>query len=468
MDPTDEQSHILSLARDTRANLMISALAGCGKTTTLELIEKAQPDKPVLYCAFNKKIADDATPRMATTTTVRTFNSLGHRIWAQAVNKKIALDTKKPANILREIISEARNDRRGRIWDQFWNIVTGVNMARALGYIPHTHAFAERSLVKNIEDHLEETPDDFVLDLIDQVLLRGIAQSYAGTIDFNDQIYMPTLFGGNFPRFPLVMVDEYQDLNPINHAMIAKLARARLIGVGDPFQNIYGFRGAAARGMSDAAERYTMTPCDLSVSFRCPRRIVENVHWRAPNMRWVKEGGAVSALESLHATAIRETATFICRNNAPLYRVAMGLLASGRSVSVSGSDIGPKVLAQMKRLGPADTDQPSTLAAIDDWLAEKLAKGSKTAEDTAECMRVFSRNAPTLSSAMAYAEHLFAQKGKIQFTTGHKAKGLEWNTVYHLDPWLLGDDEQDQNLRYVISTRSADTLYEVNSANIKY
>jgi hypothetical protein len=82
------------------------------------------------------------------------------------------------------------------------------------------------------------------IELVETVLTDSIRLAYEGQIDFDDQIYMPTLFGGTFPRFPLVMVDEAQDLSPLNHAMLEKLVTSRLIAVGDPFQSIYGFRGA--------------------------------------------------------------------------------------------------------------------------------------------------------------------------------------------------------------------------------
>jgi superfamily I DNA/RNA helicase len=74
-------------------------------------------------------------------------------------------------------------------------------------------------------------------------LAINIEQAFRGIIDFDDQIYMPTLFGGSWPQFPLVMIDEAQDLSPINHAMLSKLVKHRLIAVGDPYQSIYGFRG---------------------------------------------------------------------------------------------------------------------------------------------------------------------------------------------------------------------------------
>jgi len=62
----------------------------------------------------------------------------------------------------------------------------------------------------------------------------------------------------------------------------------------------------------------------------------------------------------------------------------------------------------------------------------------------------------------------FAQTGTIQLLTGHKAKGLEFGDVYHLDPWLCKDSEQDRNLSYVISTRSQDRLTEVDSTGIDW
>ena len=146
----------------------------------------------------------------------------------------------------------------------------------------------------------------------------------------------------------------------------------------------------------------------------------------------------------------------------------MVLLISGRSVSVAGSDIGPKLIGIMKKLGPEDMGTTSLLAAIADWEAEKVDKGSTTAPDLAECMRVFASHGSSLSTALRYAEHLFAQKGTIRLMTIHKAKGLEFPTVYFLDPWLCRDDEQDLNCRYVAQTRSMDRLFEINSRDIRW
>src|SRR5258707_4990284 len=293
--PTDEQVAILSAATSTTDNLMLNALAGTGKTSTLELIEKAVPAKPILYLVFNKKNADEATDRMLSTTTLRTFNSLGHRIWAASQSKNLRLNTKKTGDILRELIKESPSRSQGELWDSYHEVVAGVGLAKALGYVPEgKYPNAKRLLTQSrFHSLLDERPDDLTSDLIDAVLSRSIKLAYDGLIDYNDQIYMPALFGGTFPRFPLVLVDEYQDLSPVNHAMLERLVKGRLIGVGDPYQNIYGFRGAKAGGMKQAERHYSMTPLPLSISFRCPTNIVKHVHCRVPQFKWLTEGGSV-------------------------------------------------------------------------------------------------------------------------------------------------------------------------------
>src|SRR5229473_2516104 len=295
---TEEQDAILAAAKASKANLMISALAGTGKTSTLELLERAVPRGPILYLVFNKKNADEAAKRMLSTTIVRTFNSIGHRIWA--TGRSITLQdgqgkVPKCRLILREIIDNAPKDYRETLWGVYHEVLAGVNLAKALGYIPNGLYPNARRLITRPQFHhlLEELPDDLTADLIDTVLSRSIKQSYEGLIDYNDQIYMPALFGGAYPQFPLVLVDEYQDLSPVNHALLAKLVRGRLIGVGDPWQNIYGFRGAQAGGIEEAEEAYGCEGYPLSVSFRCQKEIVKNVHWRVPHFRWNNEGGSV-------------------------------------------------------------------------------------------------------------------------------------------------------------------------------
>ncbi len=467
---THEQNDILKAAKASKSNLMISALAGVGKTTTLELVERAVPRGPVLYLCFNRKNADDATKRMLPTTSVRTFNGMGHRIWSTGRN--IRIDARKSNTILREIIDNAPKDYRDTLWGVYHEVLAGVGMAKALGYIPgDLHSNAKRLIGRTaFHRSLEELPDDLTADLIDTVLQRSIKQSYEGLLDYNDQVYMPALFGGAYPQFPLVLVDEYQDLSPVNHALLKKLVRGRLIGVGDPWQNIYGFRGAKAGGIEEATEAYKCEGLPLSISFRCPEAIVRNVHWHVPHFKWFSEGGHVEHPTSLSVSNIADDTTIICRNNAPLLSAAFRLLTSGHSISIAGSDIGPRLIGIMKKLGPETLQRSGVMESIAEWEADRLEKESRTASDMAACMRVFAKQGKDLRGAIAYAEHIFKQQGSILLTTGHKAKGLEWPNVIHLDPWLVrkNPSQQDNNIDYVVSTRSSVRLTEIESDQIEW
>ena len=470
LSATPEQETIYGHARGSTSNLMINALAGTGKSHVLKHIQLRSKTRPILYLVFNRKNAVEAKSKMLSTTSVKTINGIGQSIWTTRHPLVDKPNPNKTNQILRDLIRTVKKSLQAPMWDAFDQIISGVALAKALGYVPAGQSPIPPLLTQSsFHSHLDETPDDMVSDLIDAVLIKSISLAKLGQIDYNDQIYMPAIFGGEFPRFPLVMVDEYQDFSPINHLLLSRLVTNRLIGVGDPFQSIYAFRGANPTGMVEATSTYSMVNLPLSISFRCPRAIVEHVHWHVPQFKALKEGGNVRIPQELPIHSLADNPTFICRNNAPLIRLAFHLLSAGHSVSVAGIDIGYRIVALLRKLGPDTLSRAETLSAINDWEAEKLANESKNAADLAACMRIFAHAADSLSSAILYAEHIFAQKtGTILLMTGHKSKGLEFPDVYHLDPYLLSDTSQDRNLRYVISTRSSNNLTEIDSDRIKW
>ena len=463
MNPTIEQSNIIDFTKSSRDNLMIRAYAGTGKTSTLTMIDAAQPSQPHLLVCFNKLIAEEARKRIRDTTNVLTFNSLGHRVWAQACGKRLTLNAKKINEIFKHIVDGSKSADRKDMWTMYDQVLEATNLSRAIGYIPDGHAAQAKRLCdwSHVSGLMDSRPVPGVKPLVDRVLALAIYQSHEGIIDFSDQVYMPALFGGTYPCYPLVMIDEYQDLSPVNHAMVAKLCKhSRQIGVGDEAQAIYGFRGAADHSIRDAVASFSMTIMPLSQSFRCPHAIVRNVHWRVPDFRTEIPGGTV---ETLVGDFDINSGTVICRNNAPLLRMAMQLLRGGHKVDVEGCDIGNRIVRIMEKLGDSDMSQRQALFAVDAWEETRVLAGSKSAADVAECMRIFIRSANDLSGAVTYACHLFAQAGgTIKFMTGHKSKGLEFDHVYHLDRHLLKGG-QDRNLAYVIDTRSKDTLSYIQS-----
>jgi DNA helicase-2/ATP-dependent DNA helicase PcrA len=492
MTPTPEQLLIIAEAK-TNENLLVSALAGAAKTSTLVMLAAKLPLVPTLSVAFNKKIADEMAKRMPSHISCKTMNAIGHRTWADTTRKRLSLETDKSYDILKEITDAESGEAKKRIGECFASVLRATRLAKSAGYIPKSCRSFGASLIERedfidgIANQLEVEPDQDFLNWLDRSLERSITDSFAGRIDFDDQIYMSTLFGGTFAKFPIVMVDEAQDLSPLNHIMLEKTVGTRLIAVGDPNQAIYGFRGAHKSSMELLKRKFSMKELTLSVSFRCPRQIVERARWRAPNMQypaWAVEGH-VEHLSEWGADNIPDGAAIICRNNAPLLSVALRLIRAGRGIKLLGNDIGKSLVATMKKFGQEKMPQAQVLIAISEWEEKELKKARESRRgpihDKAACMRVFAQSGDNLGKALAFATHLFEASGPIQLMTGHKSKGLEYDTVYHLDSFLIpskfsirlaedGDDsqlEQERNLRYVIETRSMKELFLINSEDYR-
>ena len=468
--PTDEQVAICEYIRKEKGNLQVNALAGGGKTSTVEMMME-ETSEPTLYLAFNKDVVKEAKERLPSGTEIRTFNSMGNKCWKDG-NGKADVNLKKTNELLKAIIYEYKGSDRQELSDSWWDITGAVHMAKHIGYIPEgkfpnaRRLCDQQTLCQRVENRL--TP--LCLQVVDDVLFASIKAAYAGAIDLDDQIYMPALFGGSYPRYPLVYVDERQDLSPTNVALLEKLAKGRLVEVGDRWQAIYAFRGAETDGMRTSKAKFSMHEMALSYSFRCPEAIVKAVHWHVPHMRWIKTGGTYDVLSSLDPNDIPNGAAIICRNNAPLFRAAFALLSKKRSVQVAGSDIGPKIVRLLGKVGRSGDSSEDLLLKIDGWENDQLqtTNSPSTIMDQAECMKVFASWGNTFDQAVGYAKHIFGQQGTIKLTTGHKAKGAEWNTVYHLDKHLLSKEEQDLNLKYVITTRAKQELFEITTKELQW
>ena len=472
---TPEQTEIIDFALESTENLIINALAGAAKSSTLRLLAKYMPVQPILSLAFNKRIVDHMIKILPGHVKPSTANSICHRVWGTAIGRRLTVDTKKSYNLIKaQIDLLPSGGERMDAYGLFAEISAALRRAKSQGYVP-PRSVSGKSLVTQDEFYggLEEAPDGWLIDLIDRCLAEGIRQAYEGLIDFDDQPFMATLFGGSFPQFKVVMADEAQDFNLINHAMVGRLVgpQTRLIAVGDPWQSIYAFRGAATNSMALLQERFNMHEMTLSVSFRCPRAVVRNAHRRVPHMKWPDWAieGTVKTLPEWGPGTIEDGAAIICRSNAPLLKCALALLRAKRGVNLVGTDLGPQLVRALKKFGDPNMPQREVFDAIDIWESEKLAKARDPANatDRAECLRVFARFGPTLGSAIALAEHIFASTGTIQLLSGHKSKGLEWDTVYHLDPHRVPTPfaktpearEQELNVRYVIETRAKKSLY---------
>lgn len=77
-------------------------------------------------------------------------------------------------------------------------------------------------------------------------------------------------------KYPVVVIDEYQDLGLPLHRIVLALIRAgvRIVAVGDPDQSIYGFTGAKPGLLRALASLRQMESVTLKLNYRCADRII--------------------------------------------------------------------------------------------------------------------------------------------------------------------------------------------------
>ena len=491
--PTIEQTAILAAAKRNDDNLMIKAMAGTGKTSTLKLVSQVLPVRPSLALAFNVKIKKELEAAFPSHFTVKTMNGLGHAAWGKAIGKRCGVDGDKLGKILKAILKAEGIQTQE---DDFSVVMQLVRRARVMGLVPE--GTRGTVLVPDTFDGWEMVADACYLEATEQqiwlarrVLHESIKQAYMGNIDYDDQIYMSSLFGGVFEKFPLVMADEAQDLSPLNHIQIRKSAAGRLIVVGDPRQAIYAFRGADSSSMDTLRGlRDNWEELPLSTTFRCPKAVVARQQEHAPGYN-----AADSAPEGevffqpatpwkFEDLATIGNGAILCRNNAPLFAAALRLIRRGIGCTLMGSEIGKALITLSKKVLPDDAANTELcLALVSEWRDGEISKARANEkeervaliQDKAECLIAVMENssAKTAGEIRRTLMTMFEERS-LRFTlaTGHKAKGLEWITVLHLDPWRVpskyakqalaeGHDapmRQEKNLQYVIETRTQQKL----------
>jgi superfamily I DNA/RNA helicase len=490
--PTSEQAAIIHAATQPQS-LMVNALAGTGKTTTLTMLAKALPPEPALALAFNKKIKEELEKRFPKNFSVMTMNGLGHRAWSFTINKKkMLIDANKIGRLTTDALKPFPESK-----GEWSSIRTIVVMAMQRGLVPSQFQHA-RSLIPDTPETWERL--DYELDLgltaderklARRVLIASIEEGMNGCISYDDQIYLPVVFSGAFPRFNTVLVDEAQDLSPLNHQMLRKVAAGKLIVVGDPRQAIYAFRGADHNSMTNLkALKSEWIELPLNTTFRCPQRVVDRQHVHAPQYRAADSNptGEIVDLtaEAWSAATLKPYASgelaILCRNNAPLLSMAFKLLRKGIGVNMMGRDIGRGLSALCKKLSPDFATSTDVFRQVlSSWFETERSKAEANEDatkidsvtDRYECIVAVldNRKPRTVRELINELDNLFAKdNGLVTLATGHKAKGLEWDTVLHLDPWRIPskwakkEDEitQENNLRYVLETRTKHTLMLAN------
>lgn len=182
--------------------------------------------------------------------------------------------------------------------------------------------------------------------------------------------------------------------------------------------------------------------------------------------------GSVAPLSLYNPTDFTPTSAILCRNTAPLIGFAFELLARGVACHVVGKEIeiGLQILLDKVNVGGNKNETQIKLRAHCEKEVSRLKlKGKKEAaanfQDKCTALSVIIGGCDGLSGIEGVKQKLhslFASGSGVTLSTIHKAKGLEWETVFLLDWNLLPSryaesdaaKTQERNLQYVAVTRA--------------
>jgi DNA helicase-2/ATP-dependent DNA helicase PcrA len=478
---TPQQESFWSECLDGSGNVVLEARAGTGKSTSCReamwRILEARRSTSVRYCAFNRSIAGEFAAKAPPDADVGTFHSFCWRSLSQVVGAKeptvdksyLILDTVRGGKDLKGY------HRR--------SISRLVGLAKNLAFDPSWSISERTQFLEDVVDLYDIEvygPKERIVDYADDVLEASARET--SLVDFDDMLWLTWLSEVAFPVADFLFVDECQDLNPIQHALIPRLnPRGRTVCVGDRFQSIYGFRGADVDSIPNLIEALEATVLPLTVTFRCPRshvayarEIVGDLEAHGGN----SEGTIVRDLGGLPLD-LRPGDAVICRSNAPLVKAALEAISRRVPATMRGRGFSDGLGSIARRL-LGSTSIVEFTRAVNRWRDEKILSYAdrdgqedkiERVSDQAGALLAIAESCSSTGEIMPTITSLFDDEApsasRVVFSSVHRAKGTEARRVVHLQtsgrrksrrPPTPSEIQQSMNLEYVARTRSLDVL----------
>lgn len=470
------QEAIFNFVKTGKGNAVVQAVAGSGKSTTsVEAMKHVPAGLSSIFLAFNKSIAEELKAKGVN---ARTFHSL---VFNPAIKARVGgrLETNK----LRQLVKENWTDKDAEMYAAFCYRMVGMARQVGIGCLVDD---TEEQWSAIIDYHGFEIDNEFGEYSVAIAKARNLLVlcNQDQRLDFDDMMYRVVKDGISLPKFDFIFVDEAQDTNAIQRAVLRKIMKpsSRIVAVGDRRQSIYGFRGADSSAMDLIQSEFNAIELPLSITYRCANNIVKEAKAFSPEIQAAStavDGEVVRLGYNFKLEDIKPKDMIICRTTKPLISLCYLFISNKIPAMVMGKEIGQGMVSlidKMKARGidaliiklnvfrerevekARARDQENKIDAINDKV-ESIMVLIESLEET-------NRTIPHLIGVI---NEMFSNgAGKIVLATIHKAKGLEADTV-----WIVNNNKtfklrhqwqqiQENNMKYVAITRARNKLVYIN------
>lgn len=503
--PSKYQLAIYDFVEHGLGNAVISASAGSGKTyTIIKLLDYIPKDKKVLIVAFNRDIRQEIKAKVINAghknVQVDTFHSLGYKILNANFNRRFVNtdpNEYKYSNYISNNISQLSTINTFRLGKQF---------SQYLSNIQNLVNFGRCYLSETVED-LDKVCERYgIICIADEkevaVKVLEWGEKCLDEIDYTDMVWIPNTLhlDSKFYKYDWIIVDECQDLNMVEKDMLFTCRRmgTRMLFFGDKAQAIYSFSGADSEAFDKLRELEDTIQLPLSISYRCPKNIVEYVHYLVPTIEYDKKNKIKGEIiENANLSDVKDGDMILCRNNAPLAKIYIELLRNGIKTKILGKDYSANLSKTIKNtkeeLLNVDLSMQGVFSKLYDIFydlvettmhkqnitkEEALTSSSIIAKlDEIKVLEILSEGLTTSKELQERINDIFTdnKESGIILSTIHKSKGLESPNVYIAckslmpsktakQPWEI---EQENNLIYVAYTRTKNKLGFLDETEFK-
>ncbi|CAG9186039.1 3'-5' exonuclease [Cupriavidus pampae] len=468
MTPTAEQDQVVEAVRggDT---VKVKAYAGAGKTSTLRMAAEARGRARGLYLAFNKDIATEAASKFPQNTRCRTVHSLAFGATRPEITRKLKNPVEPPHQLalrygfgklrLPTTIGKDLELSPGKVARMVMDGVArfcGSAQAEPLAWHIPVDAIVKEEDAERLRESLLPSVRKLWEEYIDPASPSAISHG----------VYVK-LWERSRPRIgaDFILFDEAQDADGLMLSVL-RAQQAQVIYVGDPYQQIYEWRGAV-----NAMDHIRAPECALTESFRFGPAIAQLA---SRMLQLMDEHTPVRGQEHVSSRILHESVpgrdrfdAILCRKNATvLTHLAQGIGRGDRvAVRAKVDELqafadGAEQLMHGQRVA-----YPATLALFESWDEVQEYADSFAGRDLKPLVKLiddegvdYLRLILTRVSPENEADYIVS--------TVHRAKGLEWDRVQlagdfkfkHGDDGKMTMTAEEKRLLYVAISRAKHLL----------
>lgn len=470
--PTPEQENAIVESLKGQS-FKIIAYAGSGKTSTLQLISSAIPHTKGIYIAFNRAIATEASKKFQRNVFCTTFHSLAFKSSPRWLTDKIRLPKLQDKHIvamyrLQPVSISSVLEGKPRA------VLQAAAQARLITEtINHYCSTAAQCLhprhFKHIlpdwidpleHDRLATTLFPHALDLWHKMVTAN------NTVPISHATYLKYWSNTNpVIPYPTIYFDESQDADPVMLSILMK-QQAQVIYVGDPYQQLYEWRGAI-----NAMQQLPLPSVRLTQSFRfgqscaaISNSLLSHVFGEHEKLR-----GSDNVITSVfNETKTREIDAILCRKNSTAISELIFCYENNiRAKFLADSQKIMKILMGFESLVNNTAYHIPELEGFNNWAEVQAYVEANPFSDISPIVKLIDK------CGYATLKEIILKSSEVKeydcvVTTVHKSKGLEFNRVKLADDFMFSINsdlktmkvrKDEARLIYVACTRAKNELY---------